>query len=110
MHRLYILLTVMVVVVGAFFAGHEAVAKLLTGAGGNDELVGTNEADRLKGRAGNDRLSGRVGNDHLWGGRGSDKIWPGKGDDLVIRARPPWRGLHRLRAWSRPGRDHTPRR
>jgi hypothetical protein len=83
MHRLYILLTVMVVVVGAFFAGHEAVAKLLTGAGGNDELVGTNEADRLKGRAGNDRLSGRVGNDHLWGGRGSDKIWPGKGNDTV---------------------------
>jgi hypothetical protein len=86
MHRLYNLLTVMVVMVGAFFATHEAVAKLLTGTGGNDELLGTNEADRLKGRAGNDRLSGRVGNDHLWGGRGDNKIRPGGGNDKVVAA------------------------
>ena len=39
MNRLYILLTVMVVIVGAFFTGQEAVAKVLTGTGGNDTLA-----------------------------------------------------------------------
>src|SRR5215203_2473490 len=41
MNRLYILLTVMVVMVGTLFAGQEALAKVLTGTAGADTLVGT---------------------------------------------------------------------
>ena len=41
MNRLYILLTVMVVMVGALFAGQEALAEVLTGTAGEDTLVGT---------------------------------------------------------------------
>ena len=48
MNRLYILLTVMVVMVGALFAGHQALAKILTGTAGDDTLVGTDGKDRLK--------------------------------------------------------------
>jgi hypothetical protein len=51
MNRLYILLTVMVVMVGALFAGHQALAKILTGTAGDDTLVGTDGKDRLKGTA-----------------------------------------------------------
>jgi Ca2+-binding RTX toxin-like protein len=101
MTRLYILLTLMVVVVGAFFAGHDALAKVLTGTGGDDTLLGTDRNDRLtgragednlKGRAGEDRLQGSLGEDHLkgnrgadplWGGRGNDKVYAGYGDDLI---------------------------
>jgi PIN domain nuclease of toxin-antitoxin system len=52
MNRLCILLTVMVVMVGAFFAAHEAVAKVLTGISGEDTLVGTARDNRLTGRGG----------------------------------------------------------
>ena len=101
MTRLYILLTMMVVMVGALFTGQEALAKVLTGTAGEDTLLGTDGKDRLKGRAGEDRLKGRGGadhlkgsrgadrlkgnrgNDHLWGSRGNDKIFPGKGNDKV---------------------------
>ena len=61
MNRLYILLTVMVMMVGTLFAGHEALAKVLTGTGGEDTLVGTDSEDRLTGRAGDDSLKGRRG-------------------------------------------------
>ena len=43
MNRLYNLLTVMV---GALFAGHEAIAKVLTGTAGDDTLLGTDKEDR----------------------------------------------------------------
>ncbi len=85
MNRLYILLTVMVVMVGApfFFAAHEALAEVLTGTAGNDTLVGTDSNDDLKGRAGDDYLDGRGGDDTIEGGRGNDEIIPGEGDDEV---------------------------
>src|SRR5829696_4634565 len=92
MNRLYILLTVMIVMVGALLATHEALAKVLTGTAGDDTLVGTDGKDRLKGRAGADhlkgslgadRLKGNSGNDRLWGSRGNDKIFPGEGNDKV---------------------------
>jgi len=65
MNRLYILLAVMVVMVLAFFAGHQALAKVLAGTGGEDTLVRTGRVDRLKGRAGADRLQGNRGADRL---------------------------------------------
>ena len=56
MNRLYILLTVMVVMVRALFAGQEALAKVLTGTAGDDTLVGTDRDDRFTGRDGENRL------------------------------------------------------
>jgi Ca2+-binding RTX toxin-like protein len=58
MNRLYILLTVMVVMVLAppFFAAHEALAEVLTGTSGSDTLLGTDRDDRLKGSGGDDYL------------------------------------------------------
>jgi hypothetical protein len=93
MNRLHILLTVMVVVVGALFAAQEALAKVLTGTGGEDRLIGTDRIDRitglagednLKGRAGDDRLNGGSGEDHLKGNSDNDRIWGGQGNDKII--------------------------
>ena len=59
MTRLYILLTVMVVMGGALFAGHDqALGKVLTGSAADDTLLGTDRADRLTALRGADRLKG----------------------------------------------------
>jgi Ca2+-binding RTX toxin-like protein len=84
MNWLHILLTVMVVMLAACFAGHEALAKVLTGTGGDDTLVGTNGSDRFKGSRGNDHLWGGRGNDHLRGSRGDDTIKGDHGNDTII--------------------------
>src|SRR5215211_6420887 len=88
MNRLYILLTVMVVMVGVgappFFAAHEALAELLTGTSGNDTLLGTDSDDRLKGRGGEAYLKGSGGNDYLKGGGGDATIEGGGGNDEII--------------------------
>jgi hypothetical protein len=44
------------VMVGAFFVGHEAVAKVLIGTAGDDTLVENDRDERLTGRDGEDRL------------------------------------------------------
>src|SRR5829696_8789015 len=72
MNRLYILLTMMVVMVVALFAGHEALAKVLTGTGGDDTLVGTDRDDRLVGRAVDDEIEG---DDNVDAGAGNDLIY-----------------------------------
>jgi hypothetical protein len=84
MNRLYILLTVMVVMLGALFAGQEATAKVLTGTAGDDTLVGTNGDDRLEGRGGNDTIKGGGGNDEIIPGEGDDVVYAGAGDDLIF--------------------------
>src|SRR5215211_2385388 len=84
MNRPYILLTVMVVMVAALFATHEALAKVLTGTAGEDTLLGTDKDDRLKGRAGEDRIKGRGGDDRIKGNRGQDTIKGGSGKDKII--------------------------
>ena len=73
MNRLYILLTVMVVMVGALFAGHQALAKVLDGTAGDDTLVWDGHKRPLHGsprsrqphgsRRGGSRLKGSRGND-----------------------------------------------
>jgi Ca2+-binding RTX toxin-like protein len=92
MKRLYIMLTVIAVMVGALFTGHQALAKVLTGTAGEDTLLGTDGKDRLDGRdgddeiegaGGDDRLRGRDGDDEIEGGSGNDEIIPGEGDDDV---------------------------
>src|SRR5829696_8583782 len=84
MNRLYILLTVMVVMVGMLLTGQEALAEVLIGTDSEDTLVGTEGADRLDGRAGDDRLDGLGGDDTIEGGGGNDEIFPGEGDDDVF--------------------------
>jgi hypothetical protein len=83
MNRLYILLTMMVVMVGVLFASHEALAKVLTGTSGDDTLLGTDRDDRLGGRGGDDEIEGDGGNDRLKGGGGDDEIEGGSGDDVI---------------------------
>jgi Ca2+-binding RTX toxin-like protein len=83
MKRLHILLTVVVVMFGVFFAAHEAIAKVLTGTAGDDALIGTDLDDCLRGRAGNDYLKGYSGNDYLSGGVGDDILDAGIGDDEI---------------------------
>jgi hypothetical protein len=83
MNRLYILLIVMVVMVGApFFAAHKALAEVLTGTDGDDRLVGTDRDDRLDGGGGDDTIEGG-GNDEIFPGEGDDVVYAGAGDDLV---------------------------
>ena len=109
MNRLYILLAVMVVMVGALFTGHEALAKVLTGTAGGDRLIGTDRDDHLRGRRRSDHLKGSRGADRIWGSRGNDKVYAGAGNDLSY-ARHPRCGLHRLRGRLRQSRNHTPPR
>src|SRR5829696_1662691 len=80
MNRLHILLAVMVVMLGALFAGQEALAKVFTGTSGEDTLVGT---DSFTGRDGEDRLKGSRGNDKIFPGEGNDKVYAGYGKDLI---------------------------
>ena len=83
MHRLCILLAVMVVMVGALFAGQDALAKVFAGTGGDDTLVGTDRADSFTGRDGEDRLKGSRGNDKIFPGEDNDKVYGGAGKDLI---------------------------
>jgi len=101
----------MVVMLGALFATHEALAKVLTGTAGDNALVGTSGEDRIKGRAGEDRIKGRAGEDRIKGNRGEDtikggsgkdKIVPGKGDDEVDAGA----GVDRIYARDTGGVDH----
>ena len=84
MNRLYILLTVMVVMLAApLFGAHEALAEDFLGTALNDPLFGTEGDDYLQGRGGDDYLDAAGGNDTIEGGRGNDQIIPGEGADVV---------------------------
>jgi Ca2+-binding RTX toxin-like protein len=84
MNRLYIVLTVMVVMVGApFFAAHEALAEVFTVTAGNDALLGTDGDDYLKGRGGDDTIEGGSGNDEIFPSEGDDDVEAGAGNDLI---------------------------
>src|ERR671912_138785 len=85
MNRMYILLTVMVVMVGALFARHEALAEVLTGTAGEDTLRGTDRDDRLNGRGGDDEVDAGAGNDLIYARdtEGVDYIDCGGGFDKV---------------------------
>jgi RTX calcium-binding nonapeptide repeat (4 copies) len=83
MNRLYILLTMMVVMVGVLFASHEALAKVLTGTSGDDTLLGTDRDDRLGGRGGDDEIEGGSGDDVIYPGEGDDDVHAGTGNDLI---------------------------
>ena len=88
MNRLYILLTVMVVMVLAppFFAAHEALAEVLTGTSGNDEIIPGSGDDNVFAGAGNDLIYARDtdGVDYIDCGGGFDKVETIHRDDRTL--------------------------
>jgi Ca2+-binding RTX toxin-like protein len=71
----------------------QAIAALINGTSGNDELNGTQEDDFLYGKDGDDRifsgggnnvLGGDNGDDELYGNIGSDRLYGGLGNDKIF--------------------------
>jgi Ca2+-binding RTX toxin-like protein len=58
----------------------------VTGAGGNDTIVGNNANNQLVGASGNDFIEGLGGNDILNGGDGNDELNGGLGSDILTGA------------------------
>lgn len=56
----------------------------LSGAGGDDVLLGFWGNDTLVGNNGDDMLSGGFGKDTLIGGKGADILWGGRGQDVFV--------------------------
>ncbi|HEY9850795.1 MAG TPA: calcium-binding protein [Leptolyngbyaceae cyanobacterium] len=56
----------------------------ISGGGGNDTLFGGKDRDVLKGDNGDDYLNGNIGQDLIFGGNGNDFIRGGKDEDLLI--------------------------
>lgn len=61
---------------------------ILSGRGGNDTLIGTNQADELSGGDSLDVLTGRGGDDSLYGGAGVDLVDGGLGLDIAGNSDP----------------------
>jgi len=61
-----------------------AIALVLDGGDGNDELTGSTGGDTIGGGAGNDILLGKGGADILNGGDGNDVLTGGDGDDQLF--------------------------
>jgi hypothetical protein len=72
MKRAGVFLTLISVLVFVF-AG-VALAAIINGNNGDNNLVGTPTADHINGRGGNDLIRGRGGEDELRGNRGNDYI------------------------------------
>ncbi len=60
-----------------------AIATILQGGTGDDQIRGGDGPDEIRGGDGNDRLYGREGNDRIFGDRGSDRLLGGAGDDQL---------------------------
>ena len=56
---------------------------VISGLGGNDQVIGGNGDDRISGNAGSDWLQGSVGNDEILGGSGNDLLRGGMGNDWL---------------------------
>jgi Ca2+-binding RTX toxin-like protein len=57
---------------------------LLGNNGGDEKLIGSNQADSIDGSGGNDTVSGGAGADTLSGGAGADSIVAGEGADSIF--------------------------
>jgi len=68
----------------AFTGTGNALANLITGAGGADRLTGNDGNDTLSGAAGNDTLTGGAGDDSMDGGTGNDSMVGGLGNDTYV--------------------------
>ena len=60
-----------------------SISEAVEGDGGNDILIGSDEADTLRGANGEDTLRGGGGDDFLSGDSGDDQLFGGDGDDLL---------------------------
>jgi Ca2+-binding RTX toxin-like protein len=58
----------------------------VTGAGGNDTIIGGAGDDELSGANGKDKVFGNKGDDYLLGGASSDRLYGGIGDDTLSGA------------------------
>lgn len=65
------------------FIRGDAVANLLSGGDGNDQLYGMQGDDSLQGGQGDDTIGADVGNDTLRGGTGNDLLGGGDGHDWI---------------------------
>ena len=57
---------------------------LITGAAGDDTLVGSSFGDVIDGNGGDDQVMGNAGNDRLSGSQGNDVLQGGAGNDVVL--------------------------
>ena len=64
--------------------GPVAVAAMVTGTAGSDQLRGTARADTVHARAGNDIVWSLRGGDTVYGGPGVDRLETGPGGDLAF--------------------------
>lgn len=73
------------VLTGTAYSGTgNALANVIQGTSGDNQLTGNDGNDRLYGRAGGDALWGGNGNDMLDGGTGVDGLFGGMGDDTYV--------------------------
>jgi Ca2+-binding RTX toxin-like protein len=57
---------------------------VISGNGGNNDLIGTTTADTISGNNGNDTLSGLGGTDTLFGGADNDTLFGGADNDFLF--------------------------
>ncbi|NEQ72237.1 MAG: calcium-binding protein [Okeania sp. SIO2C9] len=55
----------------------------IDGSGGDDQIIGSRGSDSLYGKDGNDTIEGRQDNDRLFGGNGDDLLLGGQGRDRL---------------------------
>lgn len=64
-------------------AASVALAAVVKGTAGDDNLSGTSGADTMQGNPGQDYMSGGVDNDRVVGGQGPDTIYGPAGNDFL---------------------------
>jgi Ca2+-binding RTX toxin-like protein len=79
--RIGTVLTIAVAAVTVFAA--VALAQVINGTPGNDNLRGTPQADQIDAQTGNDRVAARAGDDTVQAGPGFDLVLAGRGNDNV---------------------------
>jgi Ca2+-binding RTX toxin-like protein len=79
--RALLILTAMVL--GVLLASGAALAQIIDGTDGPDDLVGTDNHDKIGGKGSADYISGLVGTDWLHGGAGNDTVVGREGNDRI---------------------------
>src|SRR5207249_10254707 len=69
-------------VTGAYVDGSEG-KDVLSGGGGNDNIIGGAGKNTIMGNDGDDRLVGSGGRDFIFGGAGNDRLYGLPGDDSL---------------------------
>ena len=56
---------------------------VMRGTGGDDRIMGTDDANEIHGLGGRDTIFGVIGDDVIYGGTGNDNLFGGFGDDII---------------------------